>query len=312
MNADLMDDDFLVRRYLLGELGEEERGDVEQRLLGDDDFFELAEAVEGDLLAACARNEVGPAERERIIRRLASSRTGHARLALAQALNHFGDTRTVTQTMRTYAEPLPFRRREPVHHRPMVVRFATLAASLAAAILAIALVAPKMPQGTGATLLSKVSGPVQVHGAAPLATPPAQTLTETSSRSPQATAAQTPPRPAPVVLVLAFSTLRSEGQPEAGPLRIPHGAQTVEIRMPVSEQETYRSYRVAVTDVATGAEVWRGAARRRTVRGESTVTVSLPAAAVLPAGRIEVELNGVGAGGELELMGSSVVVVQAQ
>lgn len=316
MNADLMDDDVLVRRYLLGELGEGERETVEQRLLADDDFFELTEAVEGDLLAACVRNEVGPAERERIIRRLASSRTGHARLALAQALNHFGDTRTVTQTMRTFADPLPFRRPEPMRHRPTVVRFATMAASLAAAVLAVVLVAPKVPKGTGATLVTRISGPIQVHKAAPPAPRPAQKLASanTSTPSPQATehTPARPPRPAPVVLLLALSTLRSEGQPASEPLRIRHSDQTVEIRMPISEQEPYRSYRVTVTDAATGSEVWSGEARPRTAGGERAIVVSLKAAAVLRAGRIEVELSGMGDRGEPELVGSAVVAVQAQ
>ncbi len=80
-------DDELLRSYLLGELPEEEADRLEQRLLAEDELFELSEAVEADLLAACARGELAPAERERVQQRLASSPRGRERLALAHALN---------------------------------------------------------------------------------------------------------------------------------------------------------------------------------------------------------------------------------
>jgi hypothetical protein len=313
MTADLRDDDVLLRHYLLGEVADEERAAIEQRLLGDDDFFELAEAVEGDLLAACAGNEVGPVERERIIRRLASTRTGHARLALAQALSHFGDTRTVTQTMRTVTEPLQFRRREPVHYRPAVVRFTTLAASLAAAALAVLLVSPKVPLGQGALLASKVSGPVSSASATPVPAEPAP-MTDAAAAAPGGEPRALGRLPvhlsqaAPAVLTLAFSSLRSGGEP-ATELHVPRRARTVEIRMMVSDEEPYSSYRATVTDTATGREVWSGKARPGSAAGEPAVTVEVPAAA-LPAGSIQVELHGIGGGGEAELIGSSVVKIR--
>src|ERR1700710_2428723 len=80
-------DDELLRGYLLGELPEEEAERLERRLLAEDDLFELSEALEADLLAACARGELDATERERVLRRLASSPSGRERLALARALN---------------------------------------------------------------------------------------------------------------------------------------------------------------------------------------------------------------------------------
>lgn len=101
-------DDVLLRRYLLGELPEEETEAVEERLLHEDGLFELAEAVEGDLLAACARGELSQAEQERIQWRLASTPSGRSSLALA------GDLTTVSKEFPAYrpeAKVLPFPRR---------------------------------------------------------------------------------------------------------------------------------------------------------------------------------------------------------
>jgi hypothetical protein len=317
MCADLMkNDDDVLRWYLLGELDDDVAGTVEQRLLDDNDFFELAEAVEGDLLAAVAQGELSPAERERIIRRLARTRTGHARLALAQALTSFGTVTTVTHAMRTVATPLPFRRPEAPRRR-LAVRFAALAAGLAAAAftgwLAFQVVPP---EGSGATV-NHVPVPGTAHRTAQSPAVPRKPggnqTPEMPSAAPDRTAQAEPapaPLPAAVVLQLAFATQRSGDQPDAAPLRIPAGARQVELHMPVDEAETFRSYQVSVQDTATAEEVWSGGAPPRRLEGETSVVVSLPAAK-LPHGTYQVELRGIGKDSEPELVGSTTFNVQA-
>jgi len=85
-----MRDDEILRQYLLGTLNEEQVDEIERRLLADGELFELAEAVEGDLLAAAARGDLSPAERGRVLRRLAASPAGRDRLALARGLASLG------------------------------------------------------------------------------------------------------------------------------------------------------------------------------------------------------------------------------
>jgi len=86
MRSHEMKDDEILRQYLLGTLDEEQVDEIERRLLADGDLFELAEAVEGDLMAATARGELSLEERNRVRRRLASSPEGRARLALIRGL----------------------------------------------------------------------------------------------------------------------------------------------------------------------------------------------------------------------------------
>jgi hypothetical protein len=306
MNTDLLDDDALLRRYLLRELGDEERGTVEERLLADDDFFELAEAVEGDLLAAYARNEVGSEERRQMIRRLASSRTGHARLALAQALKHFADApESVTQAMRSFTEPLPFRRPEPIWFRPAMVRAATLAATLAAAVFALSLVRspwfiqmPPVVNNVGDSV-SPVERSSPGHPAPQ--PPPAQPGMQAESKLPTASPQPTPPpsrqpepRAAAFVFKLAILSSPRDGSASPAPalpfLRIPAMVQNVELRIAISDQELYPSYRVILTD-ATLKEVWSGKVRPRSAGGETVVAVTVPAAQ-LPAGELDLQLTG--------------------
>ncbi len=90
MRSHEMKDDEILRQYLLGTLNEEQVDEIERRLLADGELFELAEAVEGDLLAAAARGKLTSAERGRVLRRLAASPAGRDRLALARGLTSLG------------------------------------------------------------------------------------------------------------------------------------------------------------------------------------------------------------------------------
>jgi hypothetical protein len=147
-------DDNLLRRYLLDQLGEEEKEQVEQRLLADDDLFEAAEAVEGDLLHAYVRGELTAAERQSIDRRLAASPRGKARLDLARGMSHWADSQPrsapraveATEAVQTVergggqVKPFPRRLTQPF------VGFALAASLLFAATLGVWTMLRQAPQ----------------------------------------------------------------------------------------------------------------------------------------------------------------------
>ena len=81
-----MDDEELLRGYLTGALAEDDAADVELRLLADNAFFDLAEVLERDVLADCARGGLAPAAEASVRRRLSASADGRTRLALADGL----------------------------------------------------------------------------------------------------------------------------------------------------------------------------------------------------------------------------------
>lgn len=119
MRSDDMKDHEILRRFLLGDLDAEQADELEQRLLQEEDLFDLAEAVEADLLDAAARGALSSAERGRVLRRLAASPEGRARLALARGLISIG------HRTKASAEVLAFQLLE----RPWL-RAAAVAASL--------------------------------------------------------------------------------------------------------------------------------------------------------------------------------------
>lgn len=278
-----MKDDEILKQYLLGTLDEEQADDLEQRLLQEGDLFELAEAVEGDLLAAAVRGELSPAERGRVLRRLASSPRGRARLALIRDL------------VSLRREPVPvevlvFRLLE----RP-VFRAAAVAASLTFAACGLWLGSQKAQPG----LLASISPPIHEHKARTPNPPPAPPTTDQMAQQAPAPAPPTSPKkeaqpePSLWILQLALSTMRGPGD-ELRPQAIPHGTRRVEIRLPLLPGEPSTSFVAILRNALTEDEIWR--AERlvaQDVDGQKMVILSPPMADLAP-GSYEIELRGDG------------------
>jgi hypothetical protein len=291
-----MKDDEILRQYLLGSLDEEQADDLERRLLNEGELFELAEAVEGDLLMAAARGELSPAERGRVLRRLAASPEGRARYALARGL---------ISLERVPAEVVAFR----LLSRPGV-RAAAVAASLAFVAggfwLATQTVMPR-----GANMIARGLPTAPAAGRPAPAAPPSDRIAEHSpapappvspenyggsGREPSAR-----PEPAPLIFQLALATLRGPGG-ESRPLEIPPGLQRVEIQLPLLPDEPSTSFAAVLRNASTGEEIRReDQLAAREAGGQKMIVLSVPAADLAP-GTYEVEVRGI-TNGEDELLG---------
>jgi hypothetical protein len=265
-------DDELLRSYLLGDLPDDEADRLEGRLLAEDELFELAEAVEAELLAAGARGELAEGERERVLLRLASSPRGRERLALARSLL------SAARDPQAPAAVLPFQRRAAAPARP-ALRWAALAAALLAAA-GLSWYALERPHGGESAPWIAQERPAPAHPVG----------------APGSAAGQ--PAPTKVVLQLALMTLR--GAEPVHPLRVPPGAQVVELQLGVEGMEDLRSFHVTVHDALQGGAVWdqRGL-EPRTLDGVQVLVLDLPAGR-LPAGRYEIQTEGTSHGGGTE------------
>src|SRR5258705_949832 len=58
-----LDDEILIRRYLLGDVAEDEQRRVEERLLADDLYFDCLCRSETDLIDEYARGALAPGDR---------------------------------------------------------------------------------------------------------------------------------------------------------------------------------------------------------------------------------------------------------
>jgi anti-sigma factor RsiW len=271
-------DDDLLRSYLLGELPEEEAEHLERRLLAEDELFELSEAVEADLLAACARGELAPAERERVQQRLASSPRGRERLALARALN------TLAGSSEPAAAPvIPFLRRAATPARP-AFRWAALAAALLAAA-GLSWYAMERPHGGEAPSWVAQERPAP-------ASPRASEAPRVQKGAPAAK-----PEPVKAVFQLALMSLR--GAEAAQKLRVRTGTDVVELQIGVEGMDDLQTFHLTLRN-RKSEMVWeRDGLEPVRLDGVRALVVDLPADR-LPAGTYEIQARGLTHGGEPE------------
>ncbi|MFL6193784.1 MAG: hypothetical protein ACJ75H_06405 [Thermoanaerobaculia bacterium] len=269
-------DDELLRSYLLGQLPEDEADRLEQRLLLDDELFLLSEAIEAELLAAADRDELAPAERERVLRRLASSPQGLERLAFARSLNQAANPAPASVVV-----PFPQRRTPPAF------RWAALAAALVAAAGLSWYVVSSQPGGDSPPVV------VQERPALADARPVTKPVAPPPPSSPETVQAE----PSRVVFQLALVSLR--GSEAAETLRIPAGSELVELQLFGDDLESFQTFSVTVRD-ESGAAIWEKSGVRAKKRELGPAVVVEVPADRLPAGTYEIQTRGVAPGQEPE------------
>ena len=287
-----MSDDELIRRYLLGELPGGEREELEKRLLSEDDLFELAEAVEADVLEDYGRGELSAGQREQVARYLAASPEGRLRLAVLRGLSA---TAATAATKAPAGRLLAFPTIAPELERPQV-RAAALAAMLMMAVGAFLLASwhPEVP-------INRAQNRFPTETLSPIVTPPAPTPPDRVAAVPTPTP-PIPPTPAPAPsrifsATLALMSLR--GAEEIQSFDIPALADVFELRLTLPEGDRgYPSYQVAVRQDATGEEVTGNEGLR--VKQSAGQLVLRVDASRFEQGRYSLTVQGVTPAGDIE------------
>ena len=285
-------DDELLRSYLLGKLPEEESERLERRLLAEDDLFELSEAVEADLLAACDRGELAAGERDHVLRRLASSPSGRERLALVRALNALASASVHPSA----AAILPFKERAGAPPRPARYRWAALAAGVLVTA-GLSWIALRPPHGGESARWIPRETPAPAH---PVPQPAPGALARATPQAPK------PPEPVKAVFQLALASLRGAEGPEK--LRIPAGATNVELQISVEGMAGLKSFQLSVRDRKADTTVWKDTLEPTVLHGVNVLVIDLPAATLTP-GTYEIEARGLAPGREPEELSPLDVVV---
>ncbi|MEA2603176.1 MAG: hypothetical protein QOF89_4168 [Acidobacteriota bacterium] len=291
-------DDTLLRSYLLGELREEETDRLEQRLLQEDELFELAEAVEADLLAAAGRGDLTPAERERVLRRLASSPQGRERLAFARSLNAVTAEQGLegTGAGNGAAPVLPFSHRARTFPPPAVYWMALAASLVLLTGLSWFAWQNRTQAREAASRMAQTPTPVpilQPH------VPPAQAVPMPRAVNPPAQGTPHPapdhrmPReeisPASIPAVLTLSLMGSRGAERVERLHLLPGTRTAEIRIDVEGQDDAPSFHVVLR--RDNETVWeKSALKPSALRWGQGLVVDVPAER-LSAGRYEIAVT---------------------
>lgn len=291
-----MDDDEILRLYLTGRLDEVQVDQVEHRLMTEDELFELCEAVEADLLAACARGELAVAERERVLSRLASSPRGRARLALAKGLAAIADGRSETQPLAPRPVVVPIEARYASKRRRDVQWAAALAASVLLAFLGAWLIVERMHTRDAVTRMTEkvpvVTTPTSTRpprierGQVPPGDQPGEATPgeEPSAPREEPKVPAAPTQLATAVFQLSLAMVRGEG--ELQQFQLPEGTGRVEFQIDVS-RETSASFGAVLS--SRGLEVWKEDGLKPDA--DATLTLAMPAD-ILEQGRYELAVEG--------------------
>src|SRR5262245_43531610 len=138
---DESDNEKLLTRYLLGNLPEEQRLQIEGEFLSDDQRYERLLALENELFYDYAQNKLSPVDREQFEKRFLSSERNRKRAMIASALaRKMSDAAPIEMTENDIAD------REPRHFWQSLklffsARSVAMKVSLAAlAILSLAMI----------------------------------------------------------------------------------------------------------------------------------------------------------------------------
>jgi hypothetical protein len=304
LEREIMRDDELLHRFLLGELEEDEVERVEKRLLEEDELFDLCEAIEADLLEAAVRGGLTPAERERVLERLASSPQGRARLALARNLVDIAAPRK---------NLLSFPRLASLTARP-AVRWA--AAACLVALLGTWFVVDESEQepqiaqqeepplvvdpGKTGTFHQKLPdqpiGKPDVEETPPVTepAPPPAAQDRVAKKEPEPLGQDEDETVDPSTFVVQLATLLRTGEDPLQKIEIPHGKAHVALHVQISDLtlEPFDSYDAVVTREEGHEVIWKkDHLEPASIDGIPALALTLPAND-LPPGRYEVEIFG--------------------
>src|SRR5437773_3861187 len=84
-----LDNDSMIKQYLLGELTEEGQQQIEERLLRDGDYFEHLQLCEDELVDEYVRGGLPPDEQRRFDNHFLSTPERHEKLRFARALRRY-------------------------------------------------------------------------------------------------------------------------------------------------------------------------------------------------------------------------------
>jgi hypothetical protein len=269
----------VLERYLLGEVSEDERVEIEQGYFADDGLFDQLVDVQNDLVDAYAQGTLPAVERKRFEERFLTSSSGVGRVEFARALQRKIAARTA-------------RKPEPVSFRQFAI-----AASVAIIVTAAAMLTFLLQRRQELPITDSRPQAQQQQRAVPPAPVQAQTQTAPLRRE-QAPAALV------TVLLTAGGTRESEAAP---PLVLRPAPQFVQVEL-VLEDDRYDSYAAELQDVE-GRVLWKEKSlRARTGQSGRTVAASVPAR-LLPPGDYVVVLQGIRGGKASDINNYTFTVV---
>jgi len=316
-------DEKLMKRYLLNDLSEAERAQVQERLFADDDFFETLLDVENDLVDAYAQAELPPRERGQFERHWLSTPARREKVRHARALLSIVNEPVIEERAASHAED-PARSENLKRpdtsawfHRWQFNKWA-LSTALVSAICIIVFgslwlfmqtkrgnnIEADMARATPQQQPSNNSSLPVVSPSPENRFPREQQTLKQPSRTRNSQSSR-PPVSGDLSASSLFTALLAPGAVRAGSdvkrLDIPNAARIVRLQLELEDADANRTYAVSLK-TASGVEVFsRGDLRSRRVRGGHIIVVELSSDLLKPE-NYELTLAGESSARETEIV----------
>jgi anti-sigma factor RsiW len=296
----LLEEEVLLKRFLLGDLSEGEQSEVEERLFSDPKYFSQFRAAEDDLIDEYLYGDLDGAERERFENYFLSTPERRESLRVAKALQQYiSENEAGESAARADDEdaPAPAAKRsllDILFGRGPFLRFAAVAAAVLIIVAGVWLAVRNVARDEPAPPLKAMKpdaepSPAQLaqggpgrdtREPAPLPSPGDEANKGDGARNGAGVAKPPTPRrsPAPTYsfLILPLGQVRGEGG-ETNEVKIRSRSGSVKLRVPLIEAGGYRSYRVSLqTDEGKEIKSWAGLKSSKEASGQ-TVAVVVPA-----------------------------------
>ena len=310
----------LIARYLLGELSEEQRVEIEDRAFADQKYLASITTVENDLIDEYVRNELSPAERQRFEKRFLASAERRKRVEFARALAGVIDEQAVPKKIVV---------RETRSWSWMDSIYAFINGLTPVAKIAFVSAMPLLLIGAGYLSLEMLRlrrELTELRAASQSQQNSQQQALELERRRNEELSAQlnqekqqreqtdeslrelseagdaVNPAPRPVIASLTLLPGLSRGGDNKPSLVVPDDARLVRLQIGTDPEEPYKNFAVELRTLA-GSRVWtRENLKTRNRRGARAVGLTLPATAI-KSGEYELRLRGVTESGAAEDVG---------
>jgi anti-sigma-K factor RskA len=301
-----LNNEKLIRQYLLGGLTEEQQVPIEDRAFADKDYLASITAVENDLIDEYVRQELSDAERERFEQRFLASAERRKRLEFAKAL-----VTVISEEPATEKRVRAWSWRDSLYAFLSGLNPAARVAFVAASILLVVgaawlftqtlrlrrqvtqLEAQRQSQQKSLQQDLERERKRSEELNARLAQEKQQReQTEESLRELGENADTTNPPPRPVIASLTLLAGVARGGGVKPVLSMTDDVRLVRLQIGIDPEEQYKTFAADLRSVS-GRSIWtRENLSTRTRRGARTLTLTLPATALKP-GDYELALRGI-------------------
>lgn len=299
------EDRDLIVRYLLNQLSEPERELFRQKILQQEEFFELARSIEDELLSSFVRGELQDPERRQLEQGFLRTPGGRKKLQLFQELNRVVEKdRSMRSAGRTSSR---------IGGGWIAAAVVLFVAALLSGYSAFVLMHRNRQLEEVRSEVSRLTRRLDALKAQIEQEEDAARATRAASGpDPGSTSAATPPRPVQSLPAAWLNVGAKEGGAKASKVRLPRTAATLELRLRLAGKNEFSSYDAQLQSPGGDTILTRQGLTRQEFSGIMAVVLRVPAADLRPTpGTYRVTLSGHSTGGSSPPIGSYSFAIEA-